>query len=78
MRIMSEINKNNRIDIIFRSQSGEINRITTLLDREAQNIIRERRSLGNVPIASVANSDAIDLTEKYRVQESHNIFSAKR
>lgn len=78
MRIMSEINKNNRIDIIFRSQSGEINRITTLLDREAQNIIRERRSLGNVPIASVANSDAIDLTEKYRVQESHTIFSAKR
>lgn len=75
---MSEINKNNRIDIIFRSQSGEINRITTLLDREAQNIIRERRSLGNVPIASVANSDAIDLTEKYRVQESHTIFSAKR
>lgn len=78
MRIMSEINKNNRIDIISRSQSGEINRITALSDIEAQNIIRERQSLGDIPIASTNGSEAVELTEKYRVQEFHNISSAKR
>ena len=69
---MSEVVKNKGIDIIFRSPSGEINRVTALSDMEAQNIIRERQSLADIPIASAASSEAADLTEKYRIQETRD------
>jgi hypothetical protein len=75
---MSEIAKNTGINIIFRNPSGEINRVTVLSDREAQNVIRERAGLGDVPIASASGDEATDLTEKYRAQESSSIFSTKR
>lgn len=75
---MSEIDKNKGTNIIFRSSSGEINRVIVLSDREAQNVIRERAGLGDVPIASASVDEATDLTEKYRAQESHSIFSIKR
>lgn len=75
---MSEIAKNKGINIIFRNPSGEINRITVASDKEAQNVIRERAGLGDMPVASVVGYNAVDLTEKYRTRESHSIFSIKR
>jgi hypothetical protein len=75
---MSEIVKNKGINIIFRSQSGEINRVTVLSDREAQGVIRERSTLGDVPIASLFGDEAVGLTEKYRIQEQNTVFSTKR
>lgn len=75
---MSEIVKNQGINIIFRNASREIDRITVSSDKEAQNVIRERMGFGDIPIACTTGNDAIDLTEKYRIQESSGIFSIKR
>lgn len=72
---MSEIAKNKGINIIFRNPFGEINRVTVQSDSEAQNVIRERAGLGDVPIASASGDEATDLIEKYRIQDQDTFFS---
>jgi hypothetical protein len=73
MPVMSETIRNNKINIIFRNPFGEINRITVSSDREAQDVVRERVGLGDIPVASTTSDDATNLTEKYRIQESDGV-----
>ncbi len=67
MNERTERKRGSGISILFTNPSGGVDRITCSSNREAQQIIREREKLGETPIASSADHEAIELTEIYRL-----------